>query len=285
MTRSQPVAACAVALRALLVGPAAPAQPPLVEESPGQTVVRNAYYQATILRERGGFISQIALDDGSVVVGEHALYTDRGIYGDGVTVTSAYEAQPEVRVTRDRQQVAVTSSGTLRGTGDPATPERRLDYTITYTFDESPAVRASWSVVPDFSLADVSGFFSYIMHVPQFAEWSAKTIDGVIFQPASGIGARSYQSAVEPLDLAEPWLGLLRDDGGILAFSDLDGQPAFGNVFLHEGASGGTAVFFAWFSGPATADFAPGSAWSGQFRMHIWPRVGRGIVGVPEFLW
>jgi hypothetical protein len=257
---------------------------PTVEETPGQIVVANEYYRAAISHQRGGFVSEIALADGTVVVGEHALYTDRGIYGDGVNVTSANESQPQVEVTREAAEIAVTSRGTLRGPGELAEPSQRLQYVVTYRFGESPAIGVSWSVTPTFSLEDVSGFFSYIAQVPRYAEWFAKTIDGAVFQPASGISQRCYQSALEPLDRQEPWMGLLLEDGTIVALSDLHARPGFGNVFMHESEASSTGLFCAWFSGPAPSHFVASEPWSGSFRLHIWPREQQEMLALPAFL-
>lgn len=284
MTVSRHLATGVLALALTGVGAVAPAQGPALEETPAGTILSNAYYRATISHERGGFISEIALADGAVVIGEHALYTDRGIYGDGVSVTSAKESDPQVELTREAGAVAIISRGTLRGPGDLAEPERRLDYAVTYLFDKSPAIGASWSVTPSFSMEDVSGFFSYIMHVPRYDEWFARTVDGVVFQPASGVNGRCYQSALEPLALRDPWMGLLLPDGGIIALSEIQAEPAFGNVFMHESEAKDTALFCAWFSGPAASDFAAGEPWSGSFWLHLWPRDRQQALALPAFL-
>lgn len=274
----------AIALTALLASPAALAQEPTVEETAGRVVVSNPYYQAVMSSDRGGFISRIALPDGTVIVGEHALYTDRGIYGDGITVSSAHETRPKVEVARGGDEVTVTAAGTLKAADGAAEPKRRLSYVVTYRFDGSPAIRADWSVTPDFSLTDVSGFFSYIMQVPGFAEWFAKTTDGVVFQPASGRNQRCFQSALEPLDAEDPWMGLLLGNGCIVALSDIGGEPELGNVFMHEGETNTTALFCAWFSGPALSDLREGEPWAGGLRLHIWPRGSRDSVALPGFL-
>jgi hypothetical protein len=281
---SHPLATGVLALTLTGAGAVAPAQELTLAETPAGTVLSNAYYRATISPERGGFISEIALDDGAVVMGEHALYTDRGIYGDGVSVTSAKESSAQVELSRGEGGITVTSRGTLRGPDDLAEPKRRLDYTVTYLFDESPTIGASWSVTPSFSLEDVSGFFSYIMHVPRYAEWFARTVDGVVFQPASGVNGRCYQSALEPLALRDPWMGLLLPDGGIMTLSEIHAEPAFGNVFIHESEAKETALFCAWFSGPAASDFVAGEPWSGSFRLHLWPRDRQQALALPAFL-
>jgi len=277
-------AARAIALAALLAGRAALAQEPTVEETAGRVAVSNSYYQAVMSSDRGGLISRICLPDGTVIVGENALYTDRGIYGDGINVSSAHETQPKVEVVRRGDEVTVSAAGTLREADGAAEPERGLSYLVTYRFDHSPAIRADWSVTPDFSLADVSGFFSYIMQVPDFAEWFAKTTDGVVFQPASGRSQRCFQSALEPLDAEDPWMGLLLRNGCIVGLSDIGGEPELGNVFMHEGETHATALFCAWFSGPAMSDLREGEPWAGGLRLHVWPRGSRASVALPGFL-
>ncbi len=284
MTVSYHLAPGVLVLTVMLANVGALAQGPEVAETGDGTIISNPYYRATVSRERGGFISEISLEDGAVVVGEHALYTDRGIYGDGVNVTSANESQPQVEVAREGTEVAITSRGTLRGPGDLAKPKRRLEYVVTYHLDGSPTIRASWSVTPSFALADVSGFFSYIMHVPRYAEWFAKTVDGVVFQPASGVSQRCFQSALEPLAFRDPWMGLLLPDGAVIALSDIHAEPAFGNVFMHESEARSTALFCAWFSGPAASDFLVGEPWSGSFRLHVWPRDRQEMLALPAFI-
>jgi hypothetical protein len=281
---SHDLTATLLLLATTLVSATAGAQAPLLEESEGQTAVSNEYYRVTISHERGGAISSIALNNGAVIVGEHALYTDSGIYADRLTVTSANETKPAVEVAREGPQVVVTSRGVLRGTGDLASPPRRLDYVITYRLDRSPAIRTTWSATPSFSLAAPSGFFSYVMHVPSYAEWFAKTAKGVVFQPARGMNGRCFQSAIEPLDFEDPWMGVSLDDGSIVALSDIRGEPQFGNVFMHESETKTTAIFCAWFSGPAVADFVAGSPWSGGFTLHVWPRKHQKTVALPAFL-
>jgi hypothetical protein len=155
---------------------------------------------------------------------------------------------------------------------------------MTYACDASPTILVRWSVTPNFSLGKPSGFFSYLIGAPRFAEWFAKTADGVIFQPAGTSSVRCFQSAEEPLDGDDSWLGLLLPDGGIVALSGFRGSPAFGNVFLHESGKGSTGVFCAWFSGPAAADLVAGSPWTGEFRLHLWPRSKQTTVAIPPFL-
>jgi hypothetical protein len=259
-------------------------QAPAVEQSPDKVVVSNPCYRVALLRTRGGTISEVALPDGTPVLGGDLLYTDHGLYPEGNTVGSDKETNATVQVRREGNRVIVASRGTLRGEGALREPERRLEYTFTYTFDASPTIHVRYAATPSFALAQPTGFFSYLMGVPRFAEWFAKTAEGLIFQPAGPANGRCFQSAEDPLDLDEPWVGVLLPEGTLIAWSHFGGTPAPSNVFLHESGKGSAGFFCAWVSGAAPADLAAGQPWTADFDLHIWPKAMQSTVALPAFI-
>jgi hypothetical protein len=258
-------------------------QPPTVEESQTQIVVANAHYRATVQRA-SGTLSGIALLDGTPVLGADRLYSDHGLYPEPYSVASDKETKAVVELKREGERVTVESRGVLRGEGDLSDPQRRLEYTFAYGFDSSPTIHVRFTATPSFTLKEPAGFFSYLIGVPHYTEWFAKTAEGVIFQPAGSTSMRTYQSADEPLDSADPWMGVLLPDGTILAWSGFRGEPALTNVFMHESGQGSTGVFCAWLSGPGVADLVEGQPWTAEFDLHIWLKAEQGKLDMPGFL-
>jgi hypothetical protein len=258
-------------------------QPPTVEESPTQTLIASPYYRATIERA-SGTLSGIALPDGTSVLGADRLYSDHGLYPEPYSVGSDKETNAAVELRHEGERVTVESHGVLRGEGGLSDPERRLEYTFAYTFDSSPTIHVRFTATPNFTLKEPTGFFSYLIGVPRYTEWFAKTAEGVIFQPAGSVSTRTYQSADEPLDFADPWLGVLLPDGTILAWSAFRGDPPPTNVFMHESGQGSTAVFCAWLSGPGVAELVEGQPWTAELDLHIWPKAEQSKLDMPGFL-
>jgi len=259
-------------------------QPPTVEQAQDKVVVTNAFYRATLLGARGGTLSEVAFPDGKPVLNGDLLYTDHGLYPEGNTVGSDKETNATMELRQEGERVVVESRGTLRGEGALREPERRVDYAFTYTFDPSSTIHVHCSATPGFALKDPSGFFSYLVSVPHYSEWFAKTADGVIFQPAGPVSTRTFQSANEPLDFEDPWVGLLLPDGGLVAWSNLRGSPALTNVFMHESGQGSTGFFCAWLCGPGVADLVPGQPWIAEFDLHLWPQSAQSTLAIPDFL-
>jgi len=259
-------------------------QPPTVEQAQDKVVVTNAFYRATLLRARGGTLSEVAFVDGKPVLGGDFLYTDHGLYPEGNTVGSDKETNATMEVRQEGERVTVESRGTLRGEGALREPDRRVDYAFTYTLDSSPTIHVRWSATPSFALREPSGFFSYLVSVPHYSEWFAKTADGVIFQPAGPVSTRTFQSANEPLDFEDPWVGVLLPDGGIVAWSHLAGSPALTNVFMHESGQGSTGFFCAWLCGAGVVDLVPEQPWTAEFDLHLWPQAAQSTLAMPGFL-
>jgi len=245
------------------------AQPPTVDDSPERLVIANAHYRATLQRASGTLFG-VALPDGTELLGADRLYSDHGLYPEPHMVGSDGETNAAVELTRDGERVTVSSRGVLRGEGELADPQRRIEYAFSYAFDASPTIHIQFSATPNFTVEAPSGFFSYLIGVPRYAEWFAKSAEGVIFQPAGSISTRTYQSSLEPLDPNDPWMGVLLPDGGILAWSGFQGGPPLTNVFMHESGQGATGVFLAWLSGPGVRDFTANEPWTAEFGLHVW---------------
>jgi hypothetical protein len=270
-------------LLALALSPAL-AQAPAVRETTDEIAVSNAHYQAIIGRARGGMLSSVTLADGTLVLGGDMLYTDQGVYAGRTHAGTDKEPKPAVSIRRDAEAVVVESRGTLRDGGALTPPERRLDYTFTCTFDASPTIHVRWTATPNFTVQQPSGFFSYLVHVPTLTEWFAKTVDGVIYQAVATRDARSYQSAEEPLDFDDPWVGVVLPNGAIVAWSGIRGSPMPANVFFHESGTGSAGMFCAWLCGGSEADLKAGEPWLGQFDLHIISPSVRAGGAVPAFL-
>jgi hypothetical protein len=259
------------------------AQPPTVEESPTQIVISNACYRATIQRA-SGTLASVALSDGTEVLGSDRLYSDHGLYPEPYHVSTDKEMNAAVQLQREGERVTVTSRGVLRGEGELSDPQQRIDYAFAYTFDASPTIHVRFSATPSFTVTEPNGFYSYLIGVPRYSEWFAKSAEGVIFQPAGPTSTRTYQSSIEPLSPTDPWMGVLLPDATILAWSGFQGDPAPTNVFMHENGQGSTGVFVAWLSGPGLKDLAEGQPWTVEFDLHVWPAKEQGKVELPGFL-
>jgi len=259
------------------------AQPPTVEESPTQIVVSNAYYRATVQRA-SGTLASVALPDGTEVLGSDRLYSDHGLYPEPYMVSSDKETNAAVELQREGERVTITSRGVLRGDGDLRDPQRRIEYTFSYVFEASPTIHIRYSATPGFTVKEPNGFFSYLIGVPQYSEWFAKSAEGVIFQPAGSTSTRTYQSSIEPLSPTDPWMGVLLPDATILAWSGFQGDPAPTNVFMHESGQGSTGVFVAWLCGPGVKDLVEGQPWTAEFDLHVWPQALRDRLELPGFL-
>jgi hypothetical protein len=259
------------------------AQAPTVEDSGTQIVISNACYRATVLRA-SGMLGGVALPDGTEVLGGDQLYSDHGLYPEPYHVTSNRETGAAVELLREGERVTVTSRGVLRGEGDLADPQQPIAYVFSYTFDTSPTFHIRFSATPSFTIDQPNGFLSYLIGVPRYAEWFAKSAEGVIFQPAGPTSMRTYQSALEPLDPADPWIGLLLPNGAIVAWSGFRGDPPPTNVFMHESGQGATGVFLAWLCGGGVKDLVAGQPWTAEFDLHVWPQARQGKAELPGFL-
>jgi hypothetical protein len=268
-------------LTTLLIPRTVIGQGPAVEEAPGKVVITNEHYRATILTAQGGALAEVALPDGTPVLAGERLYSDHGLLPEPYYLGSDREAAAEVSVRRENDKVFVECRGVLRGASET---QRRVEYTFEYTFDPSPRIHISWSATANFALARPNGFFSYLIGVPRHVEWFAKTAEGVIFQPAGPVNGRTYQSSIEALDPADPWVGVLLPDGTLLGWSGFQGEPPLTNVFMHESGQGSTAVFCAWLSGDGAADLVEGRPWSAACDLHVWPRATQGPAELPSFL-
>jgi hypothetical protein len=250
------------------------AQPPTVEESPTQIVIQRA----------SGTLASVALPDGTEVLGADRLYSDHGLYPEPYNVGTDRETNATVELQREGDRVTVASRGVLRGEGDLSDPQQRVEYAFAYAFDASPTIHIRFTATPNFGVTEPNGFFSYLIGVPRYSEWFAKSAEGVIFQPAGSTSTRTYQSSIEPLDPADPWLGVLLPDATILAWSGFRGDPAPTNVFMHESGQGSTGVFCAWLCGPGLKDFVEGQLWTAEFDLHVWPAKEQGRQQLPSFL-
>jgi hypothetical protein len=224
-------------------------------------------------RSRGGLLSLATDSVGAPLCSDQAIYTDWGIYPDRMyagTVASA----AELKVAQDGDTVVVTASGILTDqAGGPPGPPGRVGYQVWYTITDEPHVRVAWSATPEFTTPTGAAFYSFILQVQDCRGLIARTDRGVLLQDMASVPGRSFQSSLEPLDIARPLLGLVRNDGTVLVFADVAGRPDLANVFVHEDGRGGAGIFFAWLCGEARNGLRAGDAWEGSFGLLLVPSV------------
>lgn len=242
-----------------------------VEEKGDLVTVANQHFQAAISKAQGGAIAELKSAEGRTHCAGHGLYTDRGIYGDGVYVGTA-QAAATTQVRNAHGTITVHSQGTLvdRQGQMPREPGT-LSYYLEYAFTEEPKILVQWGVKPDFSHEPVGGFLSYLFQVADCIGIFANTDEGVLLQDVASHSTRTYASAIQPLSRRDPWLGLMKSDGSVIACTDMQSTVPFANVFLHETGQGGAAVFFAWMDGSRAPALAAGEELRGSLLL----RVGR----------
>lgn len=259
-----------VALSALLMLLSPVAAEVTVHESADQVTITNPHLVAVFSRARGGFLDSLRTREGQPLLGGSHVYTDFGIYAERFYVGTACETTPTITIKRNGTAVVVRAEGLLRPDKPRDLGKPQLAYLVEYRIEDSPAIKVSWRVTPDADKPDVdSAFFAHLLSCPSFSQWFAHTADGVVVEEDRGCGQRTYQSAIDPLDLDDPWVGVLTREGKVLVFSDLKASPPFGNVFFHEGSGGSTALFFAWVSGPPGHPLRRGVPWTGAFSLTV----------------
>lgn len=243
---------------------------PRVEESADALVIANAHFTITIDKAEGGGASDIATAAGQPITGAHSIYTDYGIYPERVYVGSS-DAPAEVTIRTDGDRVIARAEGALcHRDGAPPDDPGLIAYWIEYAIGDDPTIRISWGATPEFSVPEPGAFFSYIFGVRGCIGVFANTDEGILLQDIADHSTRTYQSAEEPLNPDQPWLGFMRRDGSVIAFTDLQSTVGFGNVFFHEDGKGGAAVFFAWLCGIGP-DIEAGEEWRASFTLRLAP--------------
>jgi len=234
---------------------------PEVQQDDAAIVVSNAHFSITVGKNSGGTVSAWRRADGRQITSGHGLYTDRGIYGDGVYVGTTKE-KATVTVQRDETgSVTVRAEGVLRD-ADGALPGEpgKIAYWVQYIVSDAPALKVEWGATPDFS-TDSGEFFSYIFSITDTIGLFANTDEGVLLQDPADHSTRTFQSASEPLNRDDPWWGFMFRDGTVLSLTGLRSEPAFANLFCHENGTGGGGVFLAWINGRRRAPLEKGVAW------------------------
>ena len=244
---------------------------PTLTESPAQITVANSHFTVTFDPARGGTISELRLPDGSLVCSGHNMYTDWGIFPERSYHGTA-NCHATVQTRRDGESVTVRAEGKLCDSkGVVSSDPGAIAYWFEVTVGDAPDLRIAWGVMPDFAKLVESAFFAHQFSAHSCIGTFANTESGVLLRDMATQSERTIQSAEDPLDAKAPWLGLMRADGSILAFTDLSGTPSFENVFFHEDGNGNAGVFFAWLCGGAHLAMEPGKEWRGGFTLRVVP--------------
>lgn len=262
--------ACAV-LGTLLAAASCVWAAPRLDYAPDRITVTTDHLIAVFDGAQGGGMLSLTTRDGDPITSLYHLYTDWGIYPDRGYFGTSHAPAHLTAQERDGI-VVVRAEGVLcDGQGMPPTRPGVIAYWLQYTLGDAPQVRVEWGATPSFSLTGVSAFYSLLFGVSGCVGVFANTEDGVLLQDPASHSTRTYQSAELPLSRADPWLGMLRADGTVVAFTDIAATPAFGNVFLHEDGHGNAGVFFAWLCGSGSRDLEAGVEWTGAFTLRVDP--------------
>jgi len=248
---------------------------PVVTVSGREVVVSNEHLKVVVDGNQGGAIREIRRSDGRLVAANFGLYTDRGIYGDGVYVgTGAVQVQPVVSEAEGK--VTVRSEGTLR-TRDGAIPREpgALAYYLECAVGDGAQVEIRWGLSPGFSW-DETQFLSLIFSVTDMLGLFANTDDGVLLQDAAAKSGRTFQSVRTALSPSSAWLGVMHHDGTVRAFDGFEATAPLANIFLHENGQGQAAVFFAWYDAGAGVALGEGVPMGARFTLSLWD-------GLPAF--
>jgi hypothetical protein len=242
---------------------------PTASEQQGRTVLANAHLRVVLDPAHGGAISAVTTLDGRSVCTGHSVYTDRGLYGDGVYVgTSAVATKLIVREAQGR--ITARAEGVLaKADGTPSGAPGSIAYWLEYTLGDEGQVRVEWGATPGFT-SPACRFLSYIFSLNGCTGVFANTEDGVLLQGTADHSTRTVQSAERPLNAGDPWVGLMYRDGTVMAITKLDARPPFANVFLHEGGNGSAGLFLAWISGEGPTSLQEGQELRGGFTLGLY---------------
>jgi hypothetical protein len=95
----------------------------------------------------------------------------------------------------------------------------------------------------------VSAFLAQLFTIPSVRQWLVEGLDGIISENmGNSPGVRCWESRLEPLNLDNPFIILLREKG-IVRIEGIKSNPKAQNIFLLDGGEGNLVFFFGFMDG------------------------------------
>jgi hypothetical protein len=230
--------------------------------------VRTARYVATFDAD-SGLLAALTLADGTPLLTNTRLYGD--VLPDGRRNFSAKAKAAPNATTQADGSLLVEVAGALLDTDGKPHPAYPFTYTASYRFDDTARVRVVVSVVPGFDSEAVFGFLGHVLSTADQREFFVNTADGLVSEMAATHGGRTYQSESEPLDLENPYLGVLLRTGQVLQFRLVSGAESLLNVFFHDSGTGPTHLFLCPLCGANPRRARQGEAWRQELVIEAMP--------------
>ncbi|MBN2308522.1 MAG: hypothetical protein JXR94_06095 [Candidatus Hydrogenedentes bacterium] len=219
--------------------------------------VSNGAYSAAFARRHGGALFGLEFpgESHSCLAFPAEVYTDWGLFEQGLHVASEWETTPQLDIERDDVATSITFRGHLRrpswnGVAKGHIIEPPVAYRLTYTVDESPVIHVTLGVAATTDRPDTKAFLAYRIPFAPVEGWEAvgagTPLDG---RPGEHPGERVFQLAGPGVDRARAGMRL-RVRGHTIRLCNFTGGPvAPDNPFLLDGNGGCMHLFFAMLNG------------------------------------
>ena len=223
--------------------------------------VENDHYAVLISRVNGMISKLLFKGTGEALIENMNAYTDYGIYERRRYVGSR-GSDPEVFVSQEGRGVKILSKGRLK----PSLPERSIAYRTEFIFDESPEVRISCELVPNFGVEDVRAFLSLCWAIPSLSEWLISSADGWLCQERGDGRVRDFSGF---LDFRRPVVLFMTRKGAHLLIDGINWETPTPpqRVVIHGRG------FFLCFMDGVSSPLIKGGKYSVRFSL----KVGKGI--------
>jgi len=209
----------------------------------GETEVSlgNGYFSLHLSRERGWLADRLEDREAGVIFADFQIYTDWGIYERGY-VGSREEKEGRLEIEEREDSIKAIAEGELKRAG--GTISEPISYKVIYKIGEKRELEVEVELRTK-GKRKVSAFLAQLFTVPSVRQWFVQGLDGMISENMGNVVGRCWESRLEPLNLDNPFIILLREKG-IVRIEGIKSNPKAQNIFLFDG-SGGNLVFFLGF--------------------------------------
>jgi hypothetical protein len=216
-----------------------------VKREDSEVSLGNDYLSLHLSREKGWLADRLEDREAGVIFADFQIYTDYGIYERGY-VGSKEEKEGKLEIEEGKESIAAIAEGELKRAG--RTVSQPIRYKVIYKIGEKREIEVEVELTTKGG-KKVSAFLAQLFTVPSVRQWLVEGLDGIISENmGNSPGVRCWESRLEPLNLDNPFIILLREKG-IVRIEGIKSNPKAQNIFLLDGGEGNLVFFFGFMDG------------------------------------